>query len=78
MEGLLTQQAPKTFLITSTRVVAWEAQLAIAQGARGGLYIRNTDNNLQFKRFVYERVDDGFAFNFGTYNQAPFDASYQR
>ena len=39
----------------------WEAQLAIAQGARGGLYIRNTDNTLQFKRFIYDRADDGFA-----------------
>ena len=52
----------------------WEAQLAIAQGERGGFYVRNTDNTLQFKRFVYDRLDDGFAFNFGTYNQAPFDA----
>ena len=52
----------------------WEAQLAIAQGERGGFYIRNTDNTLQFKRFVYDRADNGFAFNFGTYNQAPFDS----
>ncbi len=52
----------------------WEAQLAIVQGERGGFYVRNIDNTLQFKRFIYDRLDDGIALNFGTYNQAPFDS----
>ena len=53
---------------------SWEAQLAVVQGELGGFYIRNTDNTLQFKTFIYDRADDGFALNFGTYNQAPFDS----
>ncbi|MCE2397320.1 hypothetical protein J4G02_22705, partial [Candidatus Poribacteria bacterium] len=69
-----SEGSPRNFFNHFYPSSAWEAQLAIAQGARGGFYIRNTDNTLQFKRFVYERADDGFAFNFGTYNQAPFDA----
>ena len=52
----------------------WEAQLAIVQGSRGGFYVRNTDNTFQFKRFIYDRDGDGFALNFGTFNQAPFDS----
>ena len=51
----------------------WEAQLVILQEERGGFYVRNTDNTLQFKRFIGDRPDDGLALNFGTYNQAPFD-----
>ena len=53
---------------------SWEAQLAVVQGNLGGFYIRNTDNTLQFKRFIYDRADGGFALNFRTYNQAPFDS----
>ena len=52
----------------------WEAQLAIVQGERGGFYVRNTDDTFQFKRFIYDRLDDGVALNFRTYNQAPFDS----
>ena len=54
----------------------WEAQLAIVQSKRGGVYVRNTDNTLLFKWFTYNRGNqggDGVALNFGTYNQAPFD-----
>ena len=51
----------------------WEAQLAIVQGGLGGFFVRCTDNTFQFKQFVYDREDDGFALNFGTHNQAPFD-----
>ena len=71
---IIDATSPKEYFDNFYPSSGWEAQLAIAQGVRGGLYIRNTDNTLQFKRFIYERVDDGFAFNFGTYNQAPFDA----
>ena len=52
----------------------WEAQLAIVQGEHGGFYVRNTDNTLQFKRLIFNRLDDGAALHFGTYNQAPFDS----
>ena len=52
----------------------WEAQLAVVQGKRGGFYVRNTDNTFQFKQFIYDREGDGFALNFGTHNQAPFDS----
>ena len=38
---------------------SWEAQLAIIQGDRGGFYVRNTDNTFQFKKFTYDRLDDG-------------------
>ena len=51
----------------------WEAQLAIIQGERGGFFVRCTDDTFQFKRFIYDRDGDGFALNFGTFNQAPFD-----
>lgn len=51
----------------------WEAQLAIVQGDRGGFYVRNTDNTFQFKQFIYDRLDNSVALNFGTHNQAPFD-----
>ena len=58
--------------------LGWEAQLAIVQDERGGFYIRNTDNTLQFKYFVYDHFNpgggDGFGLNFGTHNQAPFDS----
>ena len=71
---IIDATSPKNSFYNFYPSVGWEAQLAIAQGARGGLYIRNTDNTLQFKQFIYERAGDGFAFNFGTYNQAPFDS----
>ena len=53
---------------------SWEAQLAILQGERGGFFVRNTDNTLQFKWFYYDRLDNGVALTFGTDNQAPFDS----
>ena len=53
---------------------SWEAQLAVIQGDRGGFYVRNTDNTFQFKKFTYDRLDDGVSLNFETHNQAPFDA----
>ena len=71
---IIDATSPKNSFYNYYPSVGWEAQLAIAQSERGGLYIRNTDNTLQFKQFIYERVNDEFAFNFGTYNQAPFDA----
>lgn len=70
---IIDPTSPKNFLNNFYPSSSWEAQLAIAQGEHGGLYIRNTDNTLQFKRFVYERAEDGFSLNFATYNQAPFD-----
>ena len=71
---IIDATSPRNFFNNFYPSSAWEAQLAIAQGERGGFYIRNTDNTLQFKRFVYERAEDGVSLNFGTYNQAPFDA----
>jgi hypothetical protein len=53
---------------------SWEAQLAVIQGDRGGFYVRNTDNTFQFKKFSYDRLDDGVSLNFETHNQAPFDS----
>ena len=71
---IITATTPLTYLkypypFSST---GWEAQLAIVQSKRGGFYVRNTDNTLQFKWFVYNRGDDDLALEFGTYNQAPF------
>ena len=71
---IIDATSPRNFFNNFYPSSAWEAQLAIAQGERGGFYIRNTDNTLQFKRFVYERADDGVSLNFGTDNQAPFDS----
>ena len=51
----------------------WEAQLAIVQVQQGGFFVRCTDNTFQFKRFLYDRDNTGFALHFGTFNQAPFD-----
>ncbi len=51
----------------------WEAQLAIIQGQRGGFFVRSTDDTFQFKHLIYDRDRDGFALNFQTQNQAPFD-----
>ena len=51
----------------------WEAQLAIVQAQQGGFFVRCTDNTFQFKRFLYDRDNTGFALHFGTFNQAPFD-----
>jgi len=51
----------------------WEAQLAIAQGERGGFYVRNTDNTFQYKWSRYSKVEDVANLDFGTYNQAPFN-----
>ena len=52
---------------------SWEAQLAIIQGERGGFFVRSTDDAFQFKHLIYDRYGDGFALNFQTQNQAPFD-----
>ena len=52
----------------------WEAQLAIAQGNRGGFYVRNTDNTLKYKFFIYDHRKGSVALHFGTHNQAPFDS----
>ena len=52
----------------------WEAQLVIVQGGRGGFYVRNTDDTLQFKRVLYARLNNSATLNFTTYNQAPFDS----
>ena len=66
-----------TTLITSTDrgyPSIWEAQLAIVQAQRGGFFVRCTDDTFQFKRFIYDRQNDGVALNFTTFNQAPFDS----
>ena len=66
-----------TTLITSTDreyPSSWEAQLAIVQAQRGGFFVRCTDDTFQFKRFIYDRQNDGVALNFTTFNQAPFDS----
>ncbi len=52
----------------------WESQLVIVQGERGGFYIRNTDDTLQFKRVLYARLNNSATLNLTTYNQAPFDS----
>ena len=52
---------------------AWETQLAIMQGDRGGFFVRGTDPTFQFKQLRYERNSDSFVLGFQTHNQAPFD-----
>ncbi len=53
---------------------AWETQLAIIQGQRGGFFVRGSDPTFQFKQLRYERNLDSFALGFQTHNQAPFDS----
>ena len=53
---------------------AWETQLAIIQGQRGGFFVRGSDPTFQFKQLRYERDLDSFALGFQTHNQAPFDS----
>ena len=44
----------------------WEAQLAILQGQRGGVFVRSDDTQYEFKTLELENdaVDDSFAINF--------------
>lgn len=70
---IIDATTPRNFRHHSYPSSSWEAQLAIVQGEHGGFYVRNTDNTFRFKQFTFKRIDDGFALNFGTHNQAPFD-----
>ncbi len=53
----------------------WEAQLAIVESARGGFYVRGTDNTFQFKELDYGRnPDNSFNLGFRTANHSPWDS----
>ena len=51
----------------------WKAQLAIIESARGGFYVRGTDETFQFKGLEYRSGAESFGFALRTYNQAPWD-----
>ena len=51
----------------------WKAQLAIIESARGGFYVRGTDETFQFKGLEYRSDAESFGFAFRTYNHAPWD-----
>ena len=55
----------------------WEAQLAIFQGHRGGVFVRSDDTQYQFKTFQYASEGGSFAVTFGQYPPAPYDQQKQ-
>ena len=57
----------------------WETQLAILQGQRGGVFVRNDDTQYQFKTLEFENdaVDDSFAINFWQMPPTLFDSQHQ-
>ena len=55
----------------------WEAQLAILQGKRGGVFVRSDDTSYQFKTFQYASEGESFAVAFGQYPPAPYDQQKQ-
>ncbi|MDE0315597.1 MAG: DUF6259 domain-containing protein [Candidatus Poribacteria bacterium] len=55
----------------------WEAQLAILQGQRGGVFVRSDDTQYQFKRLEYVSEGESFTVNFGQHPPAPFEAVKQ-
>ncbi|MDE0482165.1 MAG: DUF6259 domain-containing protein [Candidatus Poribacteria bacterium] len=55
----------------------WEAQLAIFQGKRGGVFVRSNDTQYHFKTLQYVSEGESFAVNFGQHPSAPFEAVKQ-
>ncbi|MYB02529.1 hypothetical protein F4X90_23045 [Candidatus Poribacteria bacterium] len=55
----------------------WEAQLAIFQGKRGGVFVRSDDTQYHFKTLQYVSEGGSFAVNFGQHPSAPFEAVKQ-
>ena len=71
---IIDRMTPDNYIDNDYPGVGWESQLIIVQGGRGGFYVRNTDDTLQFKRVLYARLNNSATLNFTTYNQAPFDS----
>ena len=55
----------------------WQAQLAILQGERGGVFVRSDDTQYQFKTLQYTIERESFALNFGQHPPAPIDQQKQ-
>ena len=55
----------------------WQAQLAILQGERGGVFVRSDDTQYRFKTLRYITENGGFALNFGQHPPAPIDQQKQ-
>ena len=55
----------------------WQAQLAILQGERGGVFVRSNDTQYQFKTIEYITEGESFALNFGQHPPAPVDQQKQ-
>ena len=55
----------------------WQAQLAILQGERGGVFVRSDDTLYQFKTLEYITDSGSFALNFGQHPPAPIDQQKQ-
>ena len=47
---IIDANTPDDYIDNRYPSTRWEAQLVIVQGERGGFYVRNTDDTLQFKR----------------------------
>ena len=55
----------------------WEAQLAIFQGQRGGVFVHSDDTQFRFKTLEYESEGRSFAVNFGQHPPAPYNQQKQ-
>ncbi|MYA99952.1 hypothetical protein F4X90_09800 [Candidatus Poribacteria bacterium] len=55
----------------------WQAQLAILQGGRGGVFVRSDDTQYRFKTLEYLTEGESFALNFGQHPPAPYDQQKQ-
>ena len=55
----------------------WQAQLAILQGQRGGVFVRSDDTSYQSKTLQYFTEGGSFAVNFGQHPPAPINQQKQ-
>ena len=56
---------------------SWEAQLAILQGQRGGVFVRSDDTQYHFKTLEYSTEGDSFGLNFWQIPPVPFEHQKQ-
>ena len=55
----------------------WEAQLAILQGQRGGVFVRSDDTQYHFKTFQYASEGGSFTVSLGQHPPVPYEPQKQ-
>ena len=55
----------------------WEAQLAILQGQRGGVFVRSDDTQYHFKTFQYASEGRSFTVSLGQHPPVPYEPQKQ-